>query len=120
MALSEREQRLLDEMERGLYETDAALVSKLNSAKISSPQKIVAGAALTVIGISILVTAVVLQITLLGVAAFLVMLAGLTLASSKSVVQKAGIKPTSSKTSSSHTAAKRNFFEDRWDRRQGQ
>ena len=51
MALSEREQRLLDEMERGLYESDAALASKLSSAKVSSPQKIVGGAALAVIGI---------------------------------------------------------------------
>ena len=120
MALSEREQRLLDEMERGLYESDAALASKLSSAKVSSPQKIVGGSALAVIGISVMVTAVVLQITVLGVVAFLVMLAGLVLASSKSVGSSSTSKPTAPAGQPKNSAPKRNFFEDRWDRRQGQ
>lgn len=119
MALSEREQRLLDEMERGLYESDAALASKLNSAKVTSPQKIVGGAALAVIGISVLVTAVVLQATVLGVVGFLIMLAGLALASSKSSNLGATSRPTGQNSKSMPAEGRRGFFEERWDRRQG-
>ncbi len=118
MGLSEREQQLLDELERGLYASDSSLAHKLGKPGARSPKRIIAGGALAVIGLSLLVVAVILQFALFGVAGFLVMLAGLILATSsnpsleKADTQKA--KPQAAKEQ------RKNFFEDRWDRRQGQ
>ena len=94
MGLSEREQQLLDELERGLYASDSSLAHKLGKPGARSPKRIIAGGALAVIGLSLLVVAVILQFALFGVAGFLVMLAA--------------------------REQRKSFFEDRWDRRQGQ
>lgn len=118
MGLSEREQQLLDELERGLYASDSSLAHKLGKPGARSPKRIIAGGALAVIGLSLLVVAVILQFALFGVAGFLVMLAGLILATSSNPslenmgTQKA--KPQAAKEQ------RKGFFEDRWDKRQGQ
>ena len=118
MGLSEREQQLVDELERGLYASDSSLAHKLGKPGAKSPKRIIAGGALAVIGLSLLVVAVILQFALFGVAGFLVMLAGLILATSSNPgieqpgTQKA--KPQASKEQ------RKSFFEDRWDRRRGQ
>ena len=118
MGLSEREQQLLDELERGLYATDSDLAHKLGKPGARSPKRIIAGGALAVIGLSLLVVAVILQFALFGVAGFLVMLAGLILATSANpsleVTGKTQAKPQVSRPN------KKSYFEDRWDRRQGQ
>ncbi len=116
MALSEHEQRMLDELERGLYASDANLANKLNRQSGFSPRKIVAGAAVAIVGLSLLIVAVTIQLVIFGVIGFVVMLAGLVLASSN-VGGKAPQNPTS--RPSSPKAPKKNFFEERWDRRQG-
>jgi membrane-bound ClpP family serine protease len=71
-----------------------------------------------VIGLSLLVVAVILQFALFGVAGFLVMLAGLVLATSSNAglesQPKQATKPQAAKSE------RRSFFEDRWDKRQGQ
>ena len=74
MALSEREQRLLDELERGLYASDANLAQKLNRPMGVSPRKIVAGLALAIIGLSLLIVAVTIQLVIFGAIGFIVML----------------------------------------------
>jgi hypothetical protein len=118
MGLSEREQQLLDELERGLYASDAGLAHKLGKPGARSPKRIIAGGALAVIGLSLLVVAVILQFALFGVAGFLVMLAGLVLATSSNAglesQPKQATKPQAAKSE------RRSFFEDRWDKRQGQ
>lgn len=118
MGLSEREQQLLDELERGLYATDSGLAHKLGKPGAKSPRRIIAGGSLAVIGLSLLVVAVILQFSLFGVAGFLVMLAGLILATSSNPglesPAKSQPKPQSSRPD------RKSFFEDRWDRRQGQ
>ncbi len=121
MGLSDKEQQLLDELERGLYATDSSLAHKLGKPGAQSPKRIIAGAALAVIGLSLLVVAVILQFALFGVAGFLVMLAGLFLATSanpslqpKNVNSAAAGKPVSPRPD------RKSFFEDRWDRRQGE
>lgn len=118
MGLSEREQQLLDELERGLYASDSSLAHKLGKPGARSPKRIIAGAALAVIGLSLLVVAVILQFALFGVAGFLVMLAGLILATSSNHTDT----PTGA-TKSKPQAEKpqrTGFFEDRWNKRQGQ
>lgn len=120
MGLSEREQQLLDELERGLYASDSNLAHKLGKPGARSPRRIIAGGALAVIGLSLLVVAVMLQFALFGVAGFLVMLAGLILATSSNPNLE---NPTSQKPATKPSAPKsdrKSYFEDRWDKRQGQ
>jgi hypothetical protein len=116
MALSEREQRLLDELERGLYESDPNLASKISSGGARATSRIVAGLALGVIGISLIVFAVIIQFALFGVFAFLVMLTGLVVASSNTKPQNTSSSGQRSKVKTSA----RNVFEERWERRQGE
>ena len=108
MALSEREQRLLEEMERNLREDSqfAGRVKAVDSAN-QSAGKLVAGVLLLLFGVGLLITAVILQVAFFGVAAFLVMLMGLVIASTNFQAPKL---PTPQKQSGS-------FFEDRWDQR---
>jgi len=119
MALSEHEQKMLDELERGLYQSDASFANRVSNTSGKSPaSRLVGGALLAVIGVSLLVFAVVIQLVAFGVVGFLFMLLGLVLASSNwsSSALSADSKPPKKK---SGIQSPRNFFEDRWDRRQG-
>lgn len=109
MGLSEREQKLLEEMERGLYAGDARFTRAVNNSATSDPKRLVLGAILAVIGLSLLVFAVIIQIVVFGLLAFAVMLAGVIMASSKTSLNDR--EPKSS------ARPKGNPFEDRWDRR---
>ena len=121
MGLSDKEQQLLDELERGLYASDSSLAHKLGKPGATSPKRIIAGGALAVIGLSLLVVAVILQFALFGVAGFLVMLAGLFLAtSSNPSLQAPGGKPAAAGKSAAPKTERKSFFEDRWDKRQGE
>ena len=121
MGLSEKEQQLLDELERGLYASDSSLAHKLGKPGARSPRLIIAGASLAVIGLSLLVVAVILQFALFGVAGFLVMLAGLFLATaSNSGLEKPAANPSAKPASASIKTDRKGFFEDRWDKRQGE
>lgn len=120
MGLSEREQKLLDELERGLYASDANLAHKLGKSGSKSPKLVIAGLSLAVIGLSLLVVAVTLQFALFGVAGFLTMLAGLIVATSSGKGTSVS-GPTAPKAGNpkASNAPKKNFFDDRWDKRQG-
>lgn len=112
MGLTEREQKLLEELERGLAESEPALAQKFREPNAASPRRLIAGALLALAGLSILVFAVMTQIVVIGVIAFLVMLGGLFLASSNVSVPNA---PQSSKSEPKRSGG--SFFDDRWDRR---
>ncbi|MFM6939910.1 MAG: DUF3040 domain-containing protein [Rhodoluna sp.] len=116
MALSDREQRLLDELERGFYESDPNLASKIGSGGVKSPARIIAGLAIGLIGISLIVFAVMVQIAIYGVIAFLVMLTGLVVASSN----LSGARAPKRSGSASPRSPSKNIFESRWDRRRGE
>jgi predicted lipid-binding transport protein (Tim44 family) len=116
MALSDREQRLLDELERGLYESDPNLATKISSGGSRTPARLISGLAIGLIGISLILFAVIIQVAFFGVFAFLVMLTGLIVASSNT-------KPQSNAKPASNGGTKpqaRNLFEERWERRQGE
>lgn len=121
MGLSEQEQKLLDELERGLYASDANLAHKLGKPGARSPKLIIAGAALAIIGISLLVVAVTIQVAIFGVGGFLAMLAGLVIATSSNPLDKGSnnSKAAGASRSADSAAPKRSFFDDRWDKRQG-
>lgn len=82
MPLSEHEQRLLDEMERNLYQNDADFVANISQAPRRKPayRAIVVGVLVAVIGIAALVTGVFIQQSLVGILGFLLMFAGVLLA----------------------------------------
>jgi uncharacterized membrane protein len=116
MGLSEREQKLLEELERGLLESDSSFAAK--AEKVGNPAaRLIGGALLAVIGLGVLVTSVLVQFAIIGVVGFLVMLAGLIIATSN--IQGPNITIQGSKPAGGMGGPPRNFFEDRWDRRQG-
>lgn len=116
MGLSEREQKLLEELERGLLQGDGALKSKVERVG-NSAGRMIAGALLAVIGLGVLITSVLVQFAIIGVAGFLIMLAGLVMATSN--LQLPDISSSLPKGGSDFPNPGRNFFQDRWDRRQG-
>jgi predicted RND superfamily exporter protein len=110
MALSEREQRLLEEMERNLLREDASLAEKVSQIGSSNKNagKLVAGVLTMLIGVGLLIFAVTIQFALFGVVAFLVMVAGLVVASANFRL------PELPKVNSQRPPG---FFEDRWNQR---
>jgi hypothetical protein len=114
MALSEREQRLLEEMERELLQGDAEFASKLRGAGAASSSKLILGVVLLLVGVSLLVFSVMLAVPFFGVAAFLVMFIGLVIASSNLKV------PELPKLGEGDGGNGGSFFESRWDRRFGE
>lgn len=115
MGLSEHEQRVLEELERGLYAQDARLATKVASGG-NPAGKLIAGALIAVIGLSVLVFAVIIQLAIIGVAAFALMLVGLVVATSGSSSPKSRPQPAS-KTKPAKPRSSGTFFEDRWDKR---
>lgn len=86
MALSEHEQRLLDQLEQQLHADDPKFASSMASStpRSMSTRRIVIGALMAVAGILILLLGVANQIILVGVAGFLVMGAGVYFATNRS------------------------------------
>jgi hypothetical protein len=113
MGLSEREQRLLEEMERELIAGDAEFASRLSSTGSSSSSKLILGVVLLLAGLSLLVFAVMLQVPFFGVAAFAVMFIGLVIASSN-------LKVPELPNLAQRPDNGGNFFESRWDKRFGE
>jgi hypothetical protein len=118
MPLSEQEQRLLEEMERNLYQSDADFVSAVGArvGKINYTV-VVIGALLVVAGIATLVTGVMLAQPLVGVLGFVIMFTGVLVATNP---------PRKATTAASAPSAKKrvkssSFMEginDRWEKRQ--
>ncbi len=120
MPLSEQEQRLLEEMERNLYQNDADFVATV-SGRRGRPNytQIVLGALLSVAGVATLVAGVIVRQPLVGVIGFALMLAGVLLV----------LAPSAGSTSSTRAATpdrpgsapKRSSFmeamNERWERR---
>jgi hypothetical protein len=122
MPLSEHEQRLLDEMERNLYQDDAEFVAKVDGTRLRPSYRIVVlGILLAVVGIGVLLTGVFVKIPIVGILGFVLMLAGVMIAITPSRARKnaaasAGGAPESSARASHHGFMDR--MGDRWDKRQ--
>lgn len=146
MGLSEHEQRVLDELERGLYAEDELLARRIQKAANQTPDRLkqrsaarrIAGALVALAGLGVILVGAITHYAWMGAGGFVVTLLGLLLAttSGKAVVDvpqepvsvPSGARPGSSSTvsaSSSQSAKKswfsslNDFFEDRWDRRNG-
>ena len=81
MPLSEQEQRLLEEMERSLYQNDADFVPTTGQRRGRPNYTVlVVGALIGLLGIATLVVGVVIQQTWIGILGFVVMFVGVLLA----------------------------------------
>lgn len=80
MPLSEQEQRLLDEMERSLYHSDADDVTTVGAHRgRANGTAIVLAAVGLLLGLALLVTGVVIRQPLVGILGFAAMFAGVVL-----------------------------------------
>lgn len=118
MPLSEHEQRLLDEMERNLYQNEADVVSTAGMGRRAPNYTAIAsGAVLGAAGLGVMLTGVGMSSVILGVIGFVLLFVGVMLA-----VAVPG-KPASAggATASTASASKKSMMDqlgDRWDRRQ--
>jgi hypothetical protein len=117
MALSEHEKKMLEELERTLYEDDAKFVQRVATGRPSSSTRVVGGSITVVIGVSVLIFAAVTQQQILGAVGFVLMLAGLVLATSGQTAEP-GERPRKSASSPKpEKPSGGSFFEDRWNNR---
>jgi uncharacterized membrane protein YkgB len=80
MGLSDHERKVLAEMEAALEQEDPKLLSTLTGkARTRQSSRALLGAAVLVVGLLLLITALVAKATLIGVGAFLLSLTGLIL-----------------------------------------
>lgn len=122
MALSDHEQRLLEEMERQLYKSEADVLSPAEG-QVRRPQyrAIVIGVVAAIAGIAVLILAVILNVLLLGMAGFVVMLVGVLFIFSPKQQQVAADsasgdqKSSKARSRSSQSFASR--MEQRWQER---
>ncbi|TYC98551.1 DUF3040 domain-containing protein [Arthrobacter echini] len=120
MALSEHEQRLLDQLEQQLHADDPKFAHSMASdtRKAMSTRRLVIGSLITIAGILVLLAGITYQNIFIGVAGFLVMGAGVYFATTKSkqveVTEPAG-KPT--KATSGGKSGFMSGLEDKWDER---
>jgi len=81
MPLSEQEQRLLEEMERNLYQNDADFVAAVGPRKGKPNFTVVAlGVLLVLAGIATLVAGVIIQLYIVGILGFAMMFVGVLIA----------------------------------------
>jgi hypothetical protein len=114
--LSDREKRLLEEMEAALLTEDPRLVSALSATPISpSRNRIMVGAGLLLVGLATLFGGLIAQITPIGILGFIIALTGVISAiSSISPQIRAPQKPARGRGSLSAR------LEKRWDERKEQ
>ncbi|MBE0009876.1 MULTISPECIES: DUF3040 domain-containing protein [unclassified Arthrobacter] len=121
MALSEHEQRLLDQLEQQLHADDPKFASSMASStpRSMSTRRIVIGALMAVAGILILLLGVANQIILVGVAGFLVMGAGVYFATTRSKESEAAPMPrgTTKAAPVNRSGGFLSTLEEKWDER---
>lgn len=121
MALSDRERRLLAEMEAALASDDPRLQSTLSGGDTATllrgkSSSLIKSAALILIGVATLFTGLISQIPLIGIAGFLVTLTGLVLAIRSLAAPIQGVARSAGK-GSSKSGGLSSRLQDRWDRR---
>ncbi|NLA66062.1 MAG: DUF3040 domain-containing protein [Leucobacter sp.] len=116
MGLSEREQQLLDDMERRFYQSEADVMQTSASHAKLNLRSLVLGTLVVVVGLGLLIASVSLQQWWLGLVAFVVMVGGTLMAFSKRESIDGSAARGSSGASASQASA-RESFSDRMNRR---
>lgn len=118
MALSEREQRLLEEMERNLYDNEADVVTTLGVRPVPNFRAIAIGAIVAIIGVITMVTGVSQDITILGILGFVILFSGVMVAVA---IPGKPQEPSPTSGSAQKSAQSKGSFMDqlneRWERR---
>ncbi len=121
MGLSEREQQLLDDMERRLYQSEADVLKASASPAKLNLRSLVLGIVVILAGIGVLIAGVSVQQLWLGLLGFALMLGGTLLAFSKRDEQVD--QPVASRDSQQRASAAGESLSDRlnrrWDERMG-
>ncbi|MGN6760088.1 MAG: DUF3040 domain-containing protein [Leifsonia sp.] len=120
MPLSEHEQRLLEEMERSLYQNDADFVAKVGGKRARPAYRsIVLGILLAVVGVAVLVAGVYFQQPVVGIVGFVVMFAGVlvAIAPGKRVAVEPGTAEPKGAKARGAQAGFMDRMNDRWDKR---
>lgn len=125
MPLSEQEQRLLEEMERSLYNNDADFVATVTS-RSGRPnyRRIAVGVLIALLGVAAIVTGVVIKQPIVGTLGFVVVLTGALLAISSPRVsgsRQFRQMPDAHHPSTAGKARSGGFMDrmnERWDRRE--
>jgi hypothetical protein len=122
--LSDNEQHLLEQMERALYAEDPKFASTMRGAsrRNGAGRRLVIGVGGVVVGLVLLVLGVAKEIVPLGVAGFVVMLAGTAYAVSSRRRGPTGIVTASGTVRQAGSPRRRRAsfmqrLEERWDRR---
>lgn len=120
MPLSEHEQRLLEEMERSLYQNDADFVAKVGGKRARPAYRsIVLGILLAVVGVGVLIAGVYYQQPLVGILGFVVMFAGVLVAiapGKRVAVEPGAAEPKGAKARGGQTGFM-DRMNDRWEKR---
>lgn len=119
MPLSEHERRLLAQMEEALAADDPRLVSAMTGSSTVSRNRIVLGIALVLLGIVTIFGGLIAQITLIGLAGFLIALTGSVLIY-RAVSVPGALVAATGKGSTKAPRARKKFgdrLQDRWDQR---
>jgi hypothetical protein len=126
MPLSEQEQRLLDEMERSLYQNDAEFVAAVSGSGRGRMNytALVSGILVAVLGVGLLIAGIMLRQPIIGVAGFIVMFVGVLLAVGGPRRRRVAASGRPSGKGPSGRPARRpagfmDRMNDRWERRQG-
>lgn len=125
MPLSEQEQRLLEEMERNLYQNDADFVATV-SGRRGKPNytQIALGALLAIGGVGALVAGVITQLAVIGIVGFALMLAGVLIVITPgkgSASAEPAARPGAAPRSGGKPRRSGSFMDtinERWERRQ--
>ena len=119
MPLSEQEQRLLEEMERSLYQNDADFVATVSQHRGKTNYRVLAlGVLVAVVGIATLVGGVIIRQPLVGVLGFAVMFVGVLLAVAPPSRGAAASEPTAKPKATRSSTRFMDNLNDRWDNRQ--
>ena len=121
MPLSEHEQRLLDEMERNLYQGEADVLTALGVKRVPHYRAIAVGVILAVVGLITMLVGVYQDLTVVGILGFAVVFTGVMVAVAVPGRATSSPKSSSSSSSRSTSASSMSFMDrlnDRWERRQ--
>jgi uncharacterized membrane protein HdeD (DUF308 family) len=110
MALSDHERKLLAEMEAALEQEDPRLLSTLTGkARTKQSSRALLGLSILVVGLLVLISGLIAQVTVVGVVAFLICLAGVLL-----IITNISIKTGAKSIKKPGWGS---TLEERWDRR---
>jgi hypothetical protein len=113
MGLTDREKKIIEEMEAALTAEDPKLVATMERA----PRRFGLNIAGIILGIALILTGVITKTAILGILGFLVALASAATIRIKPIAAKIGVGSRASRAS---RASKRSRIQDRWDRRNEQ